>query len=74
MITMSQICDKLREAIQNSPKSRYRLCKDAQIEQSQLSRLMDGTRGLSIDTIEKLVPVLGFEIVLRKKTEKRKKV
>ena len=74
MNNMSKICDKLRQAIERSPKSRYRLWQETGIEQSQLSRFMAGTRVLGIESIEKLATALDFELVMQKKTKKRKKV
>lgn len=74
MSNMSKICDKLKQAIEKSPKSRYRLSKETGIEQSQLSRFMAGTRILGIESIEKLAKALGFELVMKKKAQKRKEV
>jgi len=74
MSFMSKIFDELRQAIEMGPKSRYRLSQETGIEQSQLSRFIAGTRGLSVEAIEKLAPALGFELVLKKKSKKRKKV
>ena len=74
MTSMSQITDKLRQAIQKGPKSRYVLWQETGIEQAVLCRFAAGTRGLTIETIEKLAPALDYELVLRKKTKKRKKV
>ena len=74
MSNMSKICDKLKQAIEKGPKSRYRLSKETGIEQSQLSRFMGGAHLLSIESIEKLAKALDFELVLKKKNTKRKKV
>ena len=72
MAIMSKISDRLRQAIEKGPKSRYRLWQETGIEQAVLSRFMAGTRGLSIETIEKLAPALGFELVLQEKKRRRK--
>ena len=74
MNNMSKICDKLKKAIEKSPKSRYRLWQETGIKQSHLSRFMAGTRGLGVDNAEKLAKALGFELILKKKTKKRKEV
>jgi len=71
---MSKIFDKLRHVIQNSQKSRYRLSQDTGIEQSQLSRFMYGKAQLGTENIEKLAKALGYELILRKRTKKGKKV
>lgn len=70
---MSYILDEIRRAIKASDKSRYRLSKETSIPESQLSRLMTGEKGLSFDALERLVEALDLEIVIQKKS-KRKKV
>ena len=70
---MSYILDEIRGAIKASDKSRYRLSKETSIPESQLSRLMTGEKGLSFDALERLVDALELEIVIQKKS-KRKKV
>jgi len=47
--------------------SRYRISKESGVAASQLSRLVNGERGLSIEAMERVAEVLGFEIVLRRK-------
>ena len=70
MNCMSQILDELQRRIQTSGKSRYALSKEAGIEEAALSRFMAGTRGLSIDSIEKLAKALGCEIIIRKRKKR----
>ncbi len=65
--TMSPILDEIREAINSSGKSRYRISKDTGISESQLSELMGGTKGLSIEAVEGLAAYLGIEFVTRPK-------
>ena len=74
MSCMSEILKELQRRIQASGKSRYALSKETGIEESALSRFMARTRGLSIESIEKLVGALGCEIVLRKQKRKGRKV
>jgi len=74
MSCMSQILDELQRRIQASGKSRYALSKETGIEESALSRFMAGTRGLSIDSIEKLAKALGCEIIIRKRKKRGRKV
>jgi hypothetical protein len=70
---MSPILNDIRQAIETCGKSRYRISKDTGILQSQLSQLMDGTKGLSIETLELLADYLGFEVVTRPKRHKKGK-
>jgi len=64
---MSQILDAIREAIEASGKTRYRIWKDTGISESQLSKLMRGKRGLSIEALERLAEYLDLEVVIRKR-------
>lgn len=51
--------------------TRYRLAKEAGVFQSQLSRLVNGERSISVDTLEKICAALGLEFELRKAKRKR---
>ena len=72
MLGMAGILDAICDAIEASDKTRYRIAKDISISQTQLSRLMSGERGLSIDSLERLADYLGLEIVMRPKRRRRK--
>jgi len=69
---MSKLLDEIREAIRASDKTRYRLSKETSIPQSQLSRLMTGEKGVSLDALERLAEALGLEIIIRPKRWQRK--
>jgi transcriptional regulator with XRE-family HTH domain len=64
---MSQILDAIREEMDASGKTRYRIWKDTGISESQLSKLMRGKRGLSIEALERLAEYLDLEVVIRKR-------
>ena len=70
---MSKILNDIRNAIEASNKSRYRLSKDTSIPQSQLSRLMTGESGLSVEALERLAAALELEIVIRNKTKRKRR-
>jgi len=70
---VSNLLSQVRRAVKSSKKSRYRLWKETEIAQSQLSRLMAGKEGLSYGNLEKLVAALGLEIILRPKRSARRK-
>lgn len=59
--------DVLRDAIRKSPETRYRIAKETGVTQGQLSRLMSGERGLSLETAQRLADHLGLELVIRSK-------
>lgn len=67
---MSEVLKKLVKATEASPKSRYQLSKECGISQAQLSRLVNGLQGLSMDNAERLAKVLGLELKLTKPTKR----
>ncbi len=69
---MSQIFDTIRKAIEASSKTRYRLSKETGIDQAQLSRLMSGKEGVSVENLERLAEALGLEIIIRPKMTESK--
>lgn len=71
MTEMGRLLDELRDAIEASGKTRYRIAQESGIAESVLSRLMSGERGLSIDALETLAEYLGLEIVMRPKRRRR---
>ncbi len=62
---MADLIERIRQEIDASGKTRYRISQDTGIHQSQLSRLMSGESGITVETLEKLARYLGFELVLR---------
>lgn len=64
---MADLMTQLREAIEASGVTRYRIAQDTGIAQSQLSRLMTGEQGLSVPAAERLAEYLGYTVELRPK-------
>jgi len=64
MTTKIGFSTQLRQAIARSGLSQYRLAKLSGIQQSQLSRFMNGERGLSIEGIEKICELIGARLVV----------
>jgi len=56
------LSDQLRQAIERSGVSRYSIWQQTGIDQGSLSKFMDGERGLSIESIDKLADLLGLHI------------
>ena len=71
---MSKVFEQIREAIRTSGITRYRLWIETGLDQALLARFMLGKSGLSVESIEKLVDVLGLEIIVQPKTTKKRKV
>ena len=73
MLFMTDVLTQVRRAIRTSGVSRYAISKATGIAQSQLSRLMHGENGLSIDSLERLLAFLELEIVIRPISRSRRK-
>lgn len=63
----TKLLDDIRKAIKASGQSCYRIAKETGVATSQLSRFLNGERGLSVESLTVLCDYLGLEIVLRKK-------
>ena len=64
--------DEVRNAIEDSGLSRYRIAKDADIDQSTLSRFVHGQRTLSLETVDRLAELLGWHLDVGSKKSKGK--
>lgn len=65
---MSQLLDAIRKAIDaHSARgvTRYRIAQDSGVSEAQLSRLMSGKSGLSVEVAEHLAKHLNLEIIVR---------
>ncbi|MEX2216176.1 MAG: helix-turn-helix transcriptional regulator [Phycisphaeraceae bacterium] len=69
---MSQLLDAIRDSIKASGKSLNRIAIESGITAGQLSRMMRGERGLTIDVAEQLADFLGLEVVIRPKRRSKK--
>lgn len=69
---MADLLDSLRRALDEADESRYRIAKGSGVAASQLSRFINGERGLSVESAERLANYLGFEIRLYEGRTKRK--
>jgi predicted XRE-type DNA-binding protein len=65
--TLKPISQQLREAIDASGMSRYRICKEIGLPQSTMSRFMAGECGLQLSTIDRLGELLRLRIVAETK-------
>ena len=61
--------DQIRQAVDSSGLSRYRICKEAGIDQATFSRFMSGKVGMALPTLDVLADVLGLDIVMTKNTD-----
>jgi len=70
---LNKVSDILRAAVDASDRTRYRICKDADIDQATLSRFMHRKSGLSMEAIDRLVETLGLELKPKQPASKRAK-
>jgi transcriptional regulator with XRE-family HTH domain len=69
---MARLVDAIRRAVEASGKTRYRIAKESGVSAGQLSRLVNGERGMTVDTIERLADYLGLQITIEPKVKTRK--
>lgn len=67
------VSDQLRQAIDDSGLTRYRISKESGISESALALFYNGQRGLSMDALNALGECLQLKIVLGRKPEKKGK-
>lgn len=70
---MARLVDAIRRAVETSGKTRYRIAKESGVSAGQLSRLVNGERGMTVDTIERLADYLGLRITIEPKTPTKSK-
>jgi transcriptional regulator with XRE-family HTH domain len=66
------IGEQLKQAIQEGPLSQAALARGTGLSEGQISRFLKGERGLSLESIDKLLDVLELEIVIRPRCKARK--
>ncbi len=59
---MATILEQLAEAIEDSGVTRYRISKDTGVNQSVLLRIVKGTGGCNLETLDTLSEYLGLEL------------
>ena len=57
-----KLSDQVRWAVDESGLSRYSICKAIGMDQSIMSRFMNGKGGLQQDSLDALADVLGLEL------------
>jgi transcriptional regulator with XRE-family HTH domain len=67
------LTDQLRQAIDDSGLTRYRIAKEAGISESALAQFYNGHRGLSMESLNALGKFLELKITLGRKPGKKGK-
>jgi hypothetical protein len=60
--TLPTVCDQLREAIQASGKTHYRIGKDARVKPEIVARFARRERDVRAETFAKMAAALGLEL------------
>ena len=68
-----KLSDQIRQAVDSSGISQYRLSKEVRISKTSLSRFMRGERGLTLQALDRLADFLELEIVIRPKDRSKGK-
>jgi predicted transcriptional regulator len=59
--------EKLRQAVRDSEMTRYAISQQTGIAQSTLCKFIQGERGLSLDSVDRLMDALALEVRPRRK-------
>ncbi len=62
-----KMTDQVRQAIDDSGLTRYRIAQDTGIDESTLAKFYHGTRGLSLENLDLLCEHLGLRVVMDRK-------
>ena len=55
--------DQIRQAVQDSGMSCYRICKLSGLNKGAMSNFLAGKRGMSLDSLNRLAAVLDLHVV-----------
>lgn len=69
---MASLLNSIRQAVEKSGKTRYRIAKESGVSAGQLSRLVNGQRGMTVETIERLADYLELRITIEPKGKTKK--
>ncbi len=65
------IGEQLKRAIREGKFSQAELARESGLSEAQISRFLKGERGLSLDSIDKMMDVLGLEILIRPRRKRK---
>jgi transcriptional regulator with XRE-family HTH domain len=64
------LSDQIRQAVEASGMSRYRICKTLRVAESTMSRFMTGKGGLSMEVLDALADLLKLNITTARRRRK----
>ena len=62
-----KLSEQIREAMDDSGLTRYRIAQDTGIDESTLAKFYHGTRGMSLESLDVLCAYLELRIVSKRK-------
>ncbi len=68
-----KLTDQIRQAIDDSGITRYRIAQDTGIDESALAKFYNGKRGLSLDNLDLLCDYLALRLVADRKSNTKGK-
>ena len=68
----TKLGDQIRQAVDASGLSRYRICKETGISESNMSRFMNGQGGLSLEYLDAVAELLDLHIATGKRGRTKK--
>ncbi len=72
-ISQSQkLVNAIIKAVDQSDLTRYEIAKRSGVDESVLSKIVRGERGISPGNLDKLCACLGLEIIVQPREQKRK--
>ncbi len=66
-----KLSDQVRQAIDDSGLTRYRIAKATGIDESAIGKFYNGQRGLSTDALDRIGEYLGLRIVTVRKPKRK---
>ena len=70
---IKKLSDEVKQAIDDSGLTRYRIAKDTGIDEAALSKFYNGQRGITTDTLDRLGEYLGLRIVVDRRPKRKEK-
>lgn len=68
-----KLTDQIKQAIDDSALTRYRIAQETGIDESALAKFYNGHRGLSMEALNALGEYLGLRIVMDRKPKQKGK-
>lgn len=69
--TMTTINEQIKQALEGCGLSRYRISKLTGIHIAMLSRFLRGETSMTVETMDRLAPVLGLKVTVDPKVSRK---